>query len=140
MPPLSSIASSEEVCVWLRQHGINPTRQRVEIARILFERPAHLSTDEVYERVRSRKTRLSLATVYNTLNLFASKGLVRPMMVDSNKVFYDTKAGPHHHFYDTETRRLTNIEADDIEVTGLPALPRGTELQGVEVIVHVRRR
>jgi Fur family iron response transcriptional regulator len=124
----------------LRSRGISPTRQRLEIAAALFARAEHVSADEVFARVNRSGSRVSKATVYNTLNLFFSKKLIRQVLVDPGRVFYDSNVEPHHHLYDAETGKLIDIDAADVQVTGLPSLPRGVIAEGVDVIVRVRSR
>lgn len=127
-----------EIEVLLRQHGISPTQQRVEIARILFARPQHLSAEQVMHLVNGQKAVVSKATVYNTLGLFARKGLIREVIVDPTKVFYDPTTVPHHHFYNIDTGTLTDIPADAVTLGALPALPDGTVAEGVDVIIRLR--
>lgn len=122
----------------LRSHGINPTHQRMEIAHAIFSRGEHLSADRILALVNERASETSKATVYNTLNLFREKGLVREVLVDRSKVFYDPNTNPHHHFYNVDTGALTDIDARDIHVTGLPALPQGMTSEGVDIIVRIR--
>ena len=122
----------------LRSHGINPTHQRIEIAHALFSRGEHLSAEQLIARVNDRAPEASKATVYNTLNLFLEKKLIREVIVDPSKVFYDPNTEPHHHFYNVDTGELTDIDARDIRVTGLPALPQGMAAEGVDIIVRVR--
>jgi Fur family transcriptional regulator, iron response regulator len=122
----------------LRRHGINPTHQRIEIAYALFSRCEHLSADQVLTIVNGRHSETSKATVYNTLNLFLEKRLVREVIVDPSKVFYDPNTDPHHHFYNVDSGELTDIDAADIQVQGLPALPDGVETEGVDIIVRIR--
>ena len=122
----------------LRRHDINPTHQRIEIAYALFSRGAHLSADQILAIVNDRHSETSKATVYNTLNLFREKKLIREVIVDPNKVFYDPNTEPHYHFYNSDTGELTDIEASRIEVSGLPQLPEGMVTDGVDVIVRVR--
>ncbi len=135
-PPLTE----DEIAQRLRRCGINPTRQRVEIAQTLFRRQAHYSAEEVFEEVGRAQGKVSKATVYNTLGLFVERQLIRQVFVDSAKVFYDSNTRPHHHFYDTERGELTDIDAGSVVVDGVPPLPAGTELAGVDVIVRLRRR
>lgn len=123
----------------LRAHGVSPTSQRLEIARVLFRRPAHLSAEEVYALVSRGKAHVSKATVYNTLGLFVQRGLVREVLVDPSKVFYDSNTSPHHHFYDVESHTLTDIDADQVAISNMPSLPDGTELESVDVVVRLRR-
>src|SRR6185295_7523306 len=122
----------------LRTHGITPTHQRVEIARVLFERMEHLSADQILALVNARFAETSKATVYNTLKLFLEKKLVRELVVDPAKVFYDPNTEPHHHIYDVVTGRLTDIPADNIRIVGLPPLPPGTVADGVDIIIRTR--
>ncbi len=123
----------------LRAHDINPTHQRIEIAYALFSRQEHLSADQVMAIVNGRHAETSKATVYNTLNLFLEKGLIREVIVDPSKVFYDPNTGPHHHLYEVDSGRLTDIKADDIRIEGLPDLPQGVETVGIDLIVRVKR-
>ena len=122
----------------LLSHGIAPTQQRVEIAAILLACPQHLSAEELLSMANHGHSAVSKATVYNTLGLFADKGLVREVVVDPTKVFYDSNTGKHHHFYDADKGTLTDIEEGRISVGQLPPLPEGTELESVEVIVRLR--
>ena len=122
----------------LRTHGISPTHQRLEIARVLLARHQHLSADDVLVAVNHRHAETSKATVYNTLRLFLEKGLVREVIVDPSKVFYDSNTGPHHHLYDVDRGTLLDINADAVHVSGLPPLPDGMAAVGVDVIVRVR--
>lgn len=122
----------------LRTHGINPTHQRIEIARALFSRHEHLSAEQVMAIVNERHSETSKATVYNTLNLFLEKGLIREVIVDPSKVFYDPNTSPHYHMYDVHSGRLTDIDAGEVRVTGLPPLPEGMITEGMDIIIRVR--
>jgi len=124
----------------LRRHDINPTLQRIEIAHALFSRGEHLSADQVLAIVNDRHSATSKATVYNTLNLFLGKKLIREVIVDPNKVFYDPNTEPHYHLYHSDTGELADIEASHVEVSGLPQLPEGMVTEGVDIIVRVRSR
>ena len=122
----------------LRRRDIKPTHQRIEIAYALFSQGAHLSADQVMARVNERRPATSKATVYNTLNLFVEKKLIREVIVDPNKVFYDPNTEPHHHLYNVDTGELIDVAATDITVSRLPPLPAGLVPEGVDVIVRVR--
>ena len=122
----------------LRRHGITPTHQRIEIAHALFSRGEHLSADQVLAIVNDRHSETSKATVYNTLNLFLEKNLIREVIVDPNKVFYDPNTAPHHHFYNVDTGELTDIDASRVAISGLPPLPGGMVTEGVDIIVRIR--
>ena len=124
----------------LRRHGINPTHQRIEIAYALFSRGEHLSADQILAIVNDRHSETSKATVYNTLNLFLEKKLIREVIVDPNKVFYDPNTTPHHHFYNIDSGELTDIDASRITIAGLPQLPESMATEGVDIIVRIRAR
>jgi Fur family iron response transcriptional regulator len=128
----------EGAAALLSAHGVNPTRQRVEIAHVLFERGEHLSADQILALVNARHARASKATVYNTLKLFREKKLVRELVVDPSRVFYDPNTAPHHHFYDVESGRLTDIPADSVRIAELPQAPAGTQAEAVDVIIRTR--
>jgi len=123
----------------LRKRGINPTHQRIEIAHALYSRHEHLSADQVLAIVNERHPETSRATVYNTLNLFVEKKLIREVIVDPNRVFYDPNTSVHYHIYDLETGELTDINAAAIRIEGLPELPQGTVTESMDIIIRVRR-
>lgn len=131
--------SRDNMAGLLRSHDINPTHQRIEIAYALFSRMEHLSADQVMAQVNVHHSETSKATVYNTLNLFLQKGLIREVIVDPNKVFYDPNTRPHHHLYDVESGKLTDIDAAHVHIEGLPPLPEGTMMEGVDLIVRIRK-
>ena len=120
------------------KQGILPTPQRIEIAGILLEKPQHMSAEQIIEKLKSADSGVSKATVYNTLNLFAERGLVREVMVDPIRKFYDSTTHPHHHFYNVDTGELCDIPDDQVQFAGLPELPEGTEKESVEVLIKVR--
>jgi Fur family iron response transcriptional regulator len=128
----------EEVARRLVQCGINLTHQRIEIAYVLFSRMEHLSADQILNAVNAGHSATSKATVYNTLSLFREKSLVREVIVDPSRVFYDPNTDPHHHFYDTVTGQLTDIEADAIHLVGVPPLPAGVVAETVEIVIRTR--
>jgi Fur family transcriptional regulator, iron response regulator len=131
---------SAQAITLLREHKITPTPQRVAIARILLARAQHLSADQLLEAVNRSEPRVSKATVYNTLGLFLRKGLVRAVVVDPAKVFYDSNTRFHHHFYDIKSGTLTDIEETEIGMPALPNLPNGSIVESVEIIVRLRSR
>ena len=122
----------------LESGAVKPTRQRLAIARVLFARHQHLSADQVLTLVNQNGAELSKATVYNTLKLFVEKRLIREVIVDPDKVFYDSNTGPHYHFYDIQTGEIIDIDAAEITVVGLPPLPEGKIAEGVDVIIRIR--
>ena len=128
----------EDLAGVLRENGITPTHQRIEIAHALFSRCEHLSADRILAIVNDRACETSKATVYNTLNLFLEKKLIREVIVDPSRVFYDPNTAPHHHFYNVDSGELTDIDEADVRISGLPQLPRGVSIEGVDVIVRIR--
>jgi len=122
----------------LREAGLSPTPQRVAIGEILLGRPQHMTAEQVHARVSTEIRPVSLATVYNTLKAFVEKGLLREVVVDPGRVYYDSTVANHHHFYNVETGELTDIPADQVNIAGLPVLPRGAEVAGVDVIIRIR--
>lgn len=132
--------SFESAAQFLRRHGVSPTRQRVAIARLLFSRPQHVSAEEVWSLANRADPTTSKATVYNTLNLFSERGLIREVIAHPGKVYYDSNIAPHHHFYDVDTGKLTDIDSSHIEVNRLPELPPGMVADGVDIVVRVRSK
>ncbi len=118
--------------------GIQATQQRIDIAQILFHQPQHLSADQILKTVNESRPSVSKATVYNTLGLFADKGLVRQVIVDPSRVFYDSNTSEHHHLYDIDHGTLTDIAPEQLTVSGMPALPDGMVTEGIDVIIRVR--
>jgi Fur family transcriptional regulator, iron response regulator len=118
--------------------GITPTPQRVEIAAVLLGAAQHLCADQIIARLATARVSVSKATVYNTLGLFAARGLVREVMVDATRVFYDSNTTPHHHFYNVDDGVLTDFPSTAVVIEHLPAPPPGTAADGVEVVIRVR--
>ncbi len=139
-PTLLKIDPQQDIASQLRKVGITPTQQRVQIAEILFSRPRHMSADQVLAVVNRDGPIASKATIYNTLGLFARKGLLREVIVDPSKVFYDSNTAVHHHFFNVDTGELTDIPSDDLILTRMPELPEGTESVGIDVIFRIRSR
>lgn len=130
--------SKMDVIRELREHDIMPTHQRIEIFKVLFAKPQHLSADQVLEKVNRFDALVSKATVYNTLGLFARKGLVREVIVDPSKIFYDPKTTPHHHIYNVDTGTLMDIDAEELDMGTIPPPPAGTRIEGIDVVIRVR--
>ncbi len=122
----------------LRAAGLRPTRQRLALAKLLFEgRDRHVSAEALHDEAQGRGIRVSLATIYNTLHQFTSAGLMREIVVDSQRSYFDTNVTNHHHFFHETSGRLQDIPAEEIRVARLPATPEGTRVKRVEVIVRL---
>lgn len=124
----------------LSTKGINLTRQRLEIARVLLEKRQHLSAEQVLSRVNSLGSRASKATVYNTLKLFVRKGVIAEVIVDPERIYYDSETAPHFHTYDIDTGSLEDIPVTCIQILGLPVLTRDREVERVDVVIRTRMR
>ena len=122
------------------RHGILATPQRIEVAKVLLEKPQHLSADRIIDRLRRSGSAVSKATVYNTLNLFSERGLIREVMVDPVRKFYDSTTHAHHHFYNVDSGELADIPDEQVRFLDLPELPPGTEHESTEVLIRVRDR
>ncbi len=134
----SHTSNKPDIARLLRDHDILTTQQRLMIARVLFEHQQHYSADQVMSSVKDGRDCVSKATVYNTLGLFARNGLVREVIVDPTRVFYDPNTSNHHHFYNVDTGELTDIDSAFLKIGELPDPPDGTIAEGVDVIVRLR--
>ena len=135
-----SLQDLSNITTLLKQHDINPTAQRLEIARILFSRPQHLSADQVLKAINTYNTSVSKATVYNTLNLFAEKRLLRQVIVDPSRIFYDSNTGVHYHFYNEDTGELRDLDPEQLKFHEMPEIPEDTYKCGIDVIVHLKNK
>lgn len=129
---------TEPIVAMLRSHGVIPTAHRVALGKMVLSRPTHFSAEQLFEEANCAGGWVSKATVYNTLGLFVKKGLLRQVLVDPAKVFYDSNMAPHHHFYDVESGELEDIDADDIQIGSLPEPVEGIRIEGVDVVVRIR--
>lgn len=123
----------------LRAAGLRPTRQRLALARLMFEGGnRHVTAEQLHAEAQREEIPVSLATIYNTLNQFRKAGLLREVVVDSGRSWFDTNLEDHHHFFHEATGALTDFEAEGLAVEGVPRAPDGTEIARVEVIVRLR--
>lgn len=129
--------SREDAAALLLACGIQPTSQRVGILFVLLTCGKHPCAEEILSMVNKRFKKTAMATVYNTLKLFAANGIIREVVVDKERVFYDADPTPHPHFYDAATGRLFDIH-EEIEVKGIPQPPEGLDVDRIEVVVRLR--
>ena len=129
-----------EVVTMLQHFKISPTRQRVEIAEFLFQRPQHLSAEKILDGVTSEGKRVSRATVYNTMGLFSSKGVVREILIDRERVFYDSNTQVHQHLYNVDTGELTDIYDAEVDMVRAPELPEGLKIVDTDIVFKVTSR
>ena len=123
----------------LKKAGLRPTRQRLALGELLFTaEDRHCTAEQLHQEVTASGVEVSLATVYNTLHQFTALGLLREVMAEPGQKYFDTNTGPHHHFYHEHSGQLEDIHHEHIEIAGLPALPEGTTLSQVDVIIRVK--
>ena len=127
-----------DVSQLLESHGIRPTQQRIRVAEVLLAAPTHMTADQLLAALKQSPSRVSKATVYNTLKLFVDHGLARQIHLDPERCVYDSMMSPHHHFQNLDTGEMLDIRPDDVGFAKLPPLPAGTEMEGVEVVIRVR--
>ena len=133
-PPIEN----EAIVSLLHSHGISITAQRTQIAAILLNRRQHLSADQVLSRLSESGAAVSKATVYNTLGLFAERGIVRQVIVDPTKVFYDSNIEAHHHFFNVDDGSLIDVDALEVPIEQLPKPPPGTVAEAVDIVIRIR--
>ena len=124
----------------LRLSGLRPTKQRLALCKVLFDRKEtfHFTIDNLKKKIeKSTKSKISLATVYNTVHAFKNKGYLKEISLQGNKTFFDTNSKSHHHFYDQDTGDLIDIKNEDINVSKLPSAPKGKKIKDIEVTVSV---
>ncbi|MBV9858652.1 MAG: transcriptional repressor [Alphaproteobacteria bacterium] len=127
------------VVAQLRAVGLRPTRQRVSLARLLLEHgDRHVTAEQLHAEALAAAIRVSLATVYNTLHQFTDAGLLREVVVEPGRSYFDTNTQNHHHFFCESSGRLQDIPGDKVMVSQLPEPPSGTEIHRVDVIIRVR--
>ena len=139
-PGLPSHTILERMTAQLRHAGLRPTRQRVDLGRILFAKGhRHISAEDLHAEAEAAGVSVSLATVYNTLHQFTEAGLLREVAIDGSRTYFDTNVSDHHHFFVEGEGELIDL-VGDIGIDRLPEPPEGMEITAIEVVVRVRRR
>jgi Fur family iron response transcriptional regulator len=122
----------------LRTAGLRPTRQRLALAKLLFEGcDRHVTAEMLHAEASGSGIRVSLATIYNALHQFTEAGLLREIVVDATRSYFDTNTSNHHHFFFEDNGMLSDIPAGQIDVLGTPTAPEGTSIRRIDVIVRV---
>src|SRR5690348_14508571 len=124
----------------LADFGIRPTAQRLQIAALLLASPQHLSAEQILASLRATGARVSKATVYNTLNLFAARGLIRQLSVDGARTWFDSNVDAHYHFHDVDSGALIDVPVPEVEFSRLPVPPMGTEVAGIDLVIRLRKK
>ena len=123
----------------LNDAGLRPTRQRLALARLLFEcEPHHVTAEQLYSKALKEKVKVSLATVYNTLHQFKDAGLLREVVVEPGRSYFDTNLTDHHHFYRESSGELIDFPEHTMTVGDLPPPPPGTKVSRVDVIIRLQ--
>ena len=137
----SKTSAKIDFALKLRDAKLRPTQQRLWLAKLLFSgADRHVTAERLHSEAIRAGANLSLATVYNTLHQFTEVGLLRQVIVDGDKIHFDTNTGEHHHFYFEGDDELTDIPGRDVRIEGLPKAPAGTEIERVEVVVRLKSR
>jgi len=126
----------------LRVSGLRPTKQRLAICRVLFDRKEtfHFTIEKLKKIIeKGNKKKVSVATIYNTVNAFKEKGYLKEISLKGNKTFFDTNTKHHHHFYDEDMSQLVDIEDKNISVNYLPKIPTGKKIKSLEVLVKIEK-
>jgi Fur family iron response transcriptional regulator len=136
---MSSVSKHDCLDAFLQGAGLRPTRQRLALGAWLFDGcDKHVTAEQVHEAVLKTRTRVSLATVYNTLNIFTGAGLLRQIVIDGGQVYFDTNVSDHHHVFDETDRCLSDIPAASVRIASLPKLPDGKKLAHLDLVLRIR--
>ena len=124
----------------LRVSGLRPTKQRLAICKVLFDRKEtfHFTIDKLKKKIeKNTKSKISLATLYNTVHAFKNNGYIKEISLHGNKTFFDTNSKSHHHFYDQDTGDLFDIKNEDIVLNKLPSIPKGKKIKDIQITLSV---
>ena len=123
----------------LRDAGLRPTRQRLALGKLLFDTAhRHITAEQLHSEAMTDNIRVSLATVYNTLHQFTDAGLLREIVVDAGRSYFDTNTDHHHHFFDETNGTLIDVPKGQLNITDMPTPPVGATIESVDVVVHIR--
>ena len=124
----------------LRAAGLRPTRQRLALARLLFQLgDRHVTAEQLHGEAVAADVRLSLATVYNTLNQFTQAGILREVVVEPGRSYFDTNTTAHHHFFLADEGILQDIPGERLKVADVPDAPAGTRIERVDIVIRLER-
>ena len=137
---MSSTRPYCEALARLRSVGLRPTRQRLALARLLFDAgDRHVTAEQLHGEAIAARAQVSLATIYNTLHQFVDAGLLREVVAEPGRSYFDTNTEDHHHFYFVDSGDLLDIPPSSLGLSCLPAAPHGSIVERVDVVVRVRR-
>ena len=132
--------TTPEITKLLDKAELRQTRQRTQLAKMLFQAEnRHFTAEQLHKEARTAGGTISLATIYNTLHQFRTAGLLRQVIVEPGKVYFDTNTEPHHHFYIEDDGELLDVERSEIEISTLPEIPKDCAIQETDVIIRLRK-
>ena len=132
----------KEIINKLRSSNLRPTKQRILIAKKLFDRKKtfHFTAETLNKAVNKKEdTRISIATIYNTVEAFKKAGHIRKILTNNSKSYYDTNIKSHHHFYDEGSKELTDIHYSQIKLRKVPIPPKGKKIKNLEVVIRIQK-
>ena len=130
----------DNIETFLRENNISPTKQRLELAEIIFSKNQHFTAADLINMAINSNLNISQATVYNTLCLFEKKGILNTINLQNDCKFYDTNLSLHHHIYNTSSNLLTDVDNCEIIFSKLPNISKDLELEQTEVLIKVRNK
>ena len=133
----------KEIINKLRSSNLRPTKQRILIAKKLFDRKKtfHFTVETLNIAIhKKRHTRISLATIYNTVAAFKKAGHIREILTNNSKSYYDTNIKSHHHFYDPDSKKLTDIDYQEVILNKIPNPPKGKKIKDLEVVISLQKK
>ena len=124
----------------LRSSGLRPTKQRIKVCKLLFNRKKtfHFTISDIYKMLKKQTyKKISLATIYNTVHSFKERGYLKEISVDREKSYFDTNTSNHHHFLDINTNELIDLKKEDVDKIKIRKNLPGKKIQSIEVLVKV---
>lgn len=142
MSRAASASSWESLPEVIRRAGLRLTRQRLFLAKLLFEdgKDRHVTAAELARQARRHGERISIATIYNTLHQFVELGLLRQVVIESKAAYFDTNIGDHHHFFHEDSGRLEDVASEDVRIRRIPTPPGNTRIRRVDVVIHLQEK
>ena len=123
-----------------RELNVTPTKQRVDLAKLIFSKKQHFTATDLISVAEKKNLNISMATIYNTLSLLESKGMLKTINIENDLKFYDTNLENHHHLYNTTMSTLTDIDHDQVVFSDFPELPKNLQIESTEVLIKVRNK
>jgi len=136
------MTQKNEIVNKLRSSGLRPTKQRILIAKNLFERNKtfHFTVETLNKEINKKTDlKVSLATIYNTVEAFTKAGHIKEILTSKSKSYYDTNMESHHHFYDEETKELTDVDYKEVKLSKVPNPPKGKKIKNLEVVIRIQK-